>query len=113
MPEAKPSFRLRLRRVRLKRNGATIELLRLRRAKEDEAEVRNRVEVLLQSMSGDGVPIAGFAFVVWDGQGASAATMLSRRGTLPESLIPDFVRSRLLAEKVLVWAKEGPLAEED
>lgn len=54
----------------------------------------------------------GVVMVVWDGEYASNCAVLQPNGPewlpgmLPGILIPDFVRNRLLAQKIISWAIE-------
>jgi hypothetical protein len=94
--------RLRVRSVRMKNGGASIRLLRADN-RDYHANIRKRVDLCLQNYNED---IGGFAFVVWDTKNDSCADGANYRSTIPTILIPDFVRNRLLAERIVDWAIE-------
>lgn len=51
--------------------------------------------------------IAGFAFVVWGKDGTSVCIQRVKDGSMiPSILVPDFVRNRLLAERIEQWTIE-------
>jgi hypothetical protein len=92
--------RVRIGKVRLK-NGPVIVRLPSpgdRRRKEIE-------EIFRRALDDHGEEIAGFALVVWDNQLNSIASM-KNSNQIPGSLVPDYVRNRLLAEKIIDWAVE-------
>ncbi len=93
--------RLRIRSVRMKAGGAKISVIR----SEDvdyTASIRSRVEKCLDAQPN---PV-GFAFVVWSNDHNSVADAANYRSNIPTILIPDFVRNRLLAERIVDWAVE-------
>lgn len=48
--------------------------------------------------------VAGFALVAWGPDGSSVAEMqVSKASNIPSMLVPDFVRNRLLAQKIEDW----------
>lgn len=51
--------------------------------------------------------LAGFAIVVWGLDGSSTAALATDGGVTPTILIPDFVRNRLLGEKIEAWTIES------
>jgi len=55
-----------------------------------------------------GEDIAGFAIVVWSKDGTSVCDShaMSGVGHIPNILIPDFVRARLLADRIQTWVQE-------
>lgn len=60
---------------------------------------------MIDGMMSDGRPVVGFALVVWDSNGSSDAACRAYPGSqIPGIAVPDFVRNRLLAEKILEWA---------
>lgn len=69
---------------------------------------RQRIERLVRSVldghfaAGD-ANVGGFAFMVWDVNGSSTCECRNVDGHIPEILIPDFVRNRLLAFKIESW----------
>ena len=51
--------------------------------------------------------VAGAAFVVWSADNGSSAMMFAGADSrIPSILIPDFVRNRLLAVKIIDWTKD-------
>jgi hypothetical protein len=105
--ESERVARTRCGKVTLKRGGS-LQLLRKPVSPERgcvEAELR-RVLDNHTNAAGDR-NVAGFAFVVWDGEGGSTAGMelytVEGGKTIPGVLVPDFVRNRLLAGKIEQW----------
>ena len=70
------------------------------------AHVERMVRKVLDAQGAD---IAGFAFVVWAKDGASTADAQNKTSSIPNILIPDFVRNRLLAERIEAWAVSNTL----
>ena len=69
------------------------------------AAVMREVRECARQMIEDGRDIAGIALVLWDADGASSAVLKAYPGSsLPSIAAPDFVRNRLLAEKIGEWA---------
>ena len=70
---------------------------------------RRRMNRVMDALDG---PVAGMAVVVWGPDGASTAGMtIGRASRIPQILAPDFVRNRLLAERIESWtldSVEGP-----
>jgi hypothetical protein len=51
--------------------------------------------------------IAGFAFVVWDNSLASSAELrCSLSGQIPSIAMPEFIKNRVMATKVMEWVRE-------
>lgn len=93
---------LRIRSVRMKNGGATVRILR--GDEHDYAEdVRLKIDKCLRAQGSD---IVGFAFVVWGKDAASTADAANWGGQIPTIMIPDYVRNRLLAERIVEWAVE-------
>src|ERR1700732_3264585 len=95
--------RLRIRSVRMKNGGASVRVLH-----NLEPDLANDVRGWLNDALGEhGGGLAGFAFVLWDGAGNSTCTLKANaKSRIPGILIADFVKSRLLAERIVEWAVE-------
>lgn len=94
---------LRLRSVKFK-DGRKIEVLR-RDSRHFRADFlafcRNTVDL-------QGDDFVGFALVVWGSdQSSTAECMVSQGSCIPTILVPDFVKNRLLAERIERWTREG------
>lgn len=89
----------RLRRVRFK-DGRTIEVLRTKPT--DDQNLRASIRNVMKVGAGFDKTLAGYAFVAWGTDGMSIAHLQSN-GQIPSILVPDFVRNRLLAEKIEDW----------
>lgn len=90
---------LRLRRIRYK-DGRTLEVLRPKPS--DDQKLREGVRNIGKWSADDPLPLAGYAVVVWRADGGSTAYLQSN-GQIPSILVPDFVRNRLLAQKIEDW----------
>lgn len=91
---------LRLRRVRYK-NGKQIEVFRSPTPEDDRRFVEARIREVLD---GHNDRIAGVAIVVWAPDSGSTALMsVNNSSAIPSILVPDFVRNRLLAERIEAW----------
>ena len=84
-------------------NKPRIVNLSERRQKLYRKRIDERIKTLLDNQFEDGGSLTGFALVVWGADGTSCADMMSSGGVTPEIMIPDFVRNRLLAEKIEHW----------
>ena len=61
---------------------------------------------MIQTMTEDGLPVVGFAMVMWGADGSSHAACRAYPGSnIPSIAVPDFVRNRLLAAKIEEWSK--------
>ena len=95
----------RIGTVTLKESGLRIVRLhdgpeRTRRA------IMRETRELHDQMVADGRPVVGFALVMWDSEGGSAAICKAYPGSsLPSIALPDLARSRLLASKIMEWTK--------
>lgn len=95
----------RLRSVRLKDGGAEVHVMRGGDPRAGFALERCRA-VVSQHLR-DGAEIAGFAVVVWGTFGESTCCMHCEDGRpFPSILAPDFVRNRLLADRIERWTLE-------
>jgi len=92
------SARVAIRRVRFK-SGGEVHLLQPTQDR-GRAHVERQVRDCLD-MTDD---VAGAAFVVWSADGGSTASIYtSSASRIPSILVPDFVRNRLLAMKIIDW----------
>lgn len=61
---------------------------------------------MIDGMTKEGRPVVGFAMVMWDSENASNAACKAYPGSsIPSIAVPDFVRNRLLAQKIEDWSK--------
>lgn len=90
----------RLRSVRFKNGGEVIALNQFPDGRRAEVERHIREVLDAQEM------IHGFAIVAWDDQGRSTCFSANYESQIPVILIPDFVRSRLLAQRIEHWTLE-------
>jgi hypothetical protein len=91
---------LRLRSVRFK-NGGELRLLPTQTREDDVRFVRERVERVIDTHTGR---IAGVALVVWAPDNSSTVTLsVNDSSKIPSIMVPDFVRNRLLAERIESW----------
>jgi hypothetical protein len=95
----------RIGRVRLKESG--LEIVRLHDGPErSRRAIMQETRDMLDGMTSDGRPVVGFAMVMWDSDGGSAAVCKAYPGSnIPSIAVPDFVRNRLLARKIYDWSK--------
>lgn len=101
----------RVRRVRMKEGGAELQVLRSKRAERCalmEREFRGMLDAIEEDeKNGPGYELAGFAIVAWNAKGESWARVDAYDGSrIPCSLLPDFVRNRLLSELIERWTLE-------
>ncbi len=99
-----PHAGCRIGRVRPKDKSAELVILP---AFDDRnrAEILRRVRIVLDCQTSG---YAGFAFVVWGPDNGSTCDAMGSE-MMPSILLPDFVRSRLLAARFLQWAHEDML----
>lgn len=93
------SFRLRVRRVRMK-SGGSIELLRPAEKDPDREQIERAIENVLDehAITSD---FSGFALVVWgDDLCSTGDCAVGARSVIPVIVVPDFVRNYLLAAKI-------------
>jgi hypothetical protein len=103
MSNADGQFRIRIGKITLKRGGS-VELLRVP-VSLDRKRVEMQFRILLNNHGED---IAGFAIVVWGSDlGSTAVSLLTPVNTIPSMLVPDFVRNRLLAQKIEEWTLDS------
>lgn len=95
----------RIGRVRLKESG--LEIVRLHDGPErSRRAIMQETRDMLDGMTSDGRPVVGFAMVMWDSDGGSAAVCKAYPGSnIPSIAVPDFVRNCLLARKIYDWSK--------
>ncbi|HEV2097803.1 MAG TPA: hypothetical protein VGR45_02625 [Stellaceae bacterium] len=89
----------RLRRVRFKDGGADLTVMRRPDADRRRA-VRSKIEEVLSTHGPD---VAGCALVVWGMDFSSTAGMRVTDGPLSQASVPDFVRTRLIADIAERW----------
>ena len=94
----------RLRRITMKSTGQVIEVLR-NPVRTNKIDIKNRLLSVLDAALDDKCTPGGYAVVVWDHSGASAAFCSDINGPVPKALIPDYVRNRLLLAIAEQWAK--------
>lgn len=95
---------LRLRRVHFKDGRASIKVIPQRMVQEERREVGELVRECMSSLCGH---IAGFAFVVWSHDTASAAELRNYYAAMPRAMVPEFVRERLRHEITERWTRQG------
>lgn len=96
----------RLGSIRLKAGGAEVRIMPGRQHA-DAAYASDIARRVIAAHVDGGSDIAGFAFVVWGHEGASTCKMHVEDGKpFPSILAPDFVRNRLLAERIETWTIE-------
>ena len=94
---------LRLRSIRYKDGRGSLRVVPDFRDK-DRPIVEAHIKQMLDIQGND---IAGFAFVVWGAdKRAMAYSSSNSRSVIPPIMVPDFVRERLLAEKIMEWSRE-------
>lgn len=68
---------------------------------DDVAEVCATAQRVAGAM---GEPIVGYVVMCWSADGTSACKTIAKDGsTIPSILVPDFVRNRLLADRIESW----------
>lgn len=88
---------LRLHAVRFK-NGGQVRVIQRDNISDGAKTFRPYMEVVRKAHGED---IAGYAIVLWARDMSSTAYLFNgRTSTLAKPLIPDFVRNRLLSEKI-------------
>lgn len=92
--------RVRIGKVTLKRDGPVV-LLRPPKNNRQAADDRIR-----KCLDAQGTDIAGFAFVVWGSDMKSVAELQVWDNPIPSAVVPDFVRNRLLADRIETWTLE-------
>lgn len=86
----------------MKNGGATITVLR-----SADTGLAAKMRAKCEEMIGAQKKIVGFAIVAWGPDGGScSSTEISDGSMIPSIMVPDFVRNRLLAERVIAWTME-------
>ncbi len=67
--------------------------------------MKNRIDSVVE-MHTDSCKVNGFVVMIWDNDGTSTCDAVNFEGNIPGILIPDFVRNRLLAQKIETWTLE-------
>lgn len=70
---------------------------------EKRQHIERAVREMLDQHCADG-ELAGFCFMIWDTDCKSTATSANMGGHIPSVVIPDFVRNRLLQQRIEDWA---------
>lgn len=94
----------RIRSVRDKKSGFVLHRLQ---PQTDAARVSFLQDMrwLIAVAQHDGRPIVGYAVVLWDADLGSTASLRAGQGsTIPSIAMPEFVKNRLLAEKITEWS---------
>lgn len=82
----------------------TAEIVQFPKLHENRANIEKRIRAVLDVHGDD---ICGFGLVVWGSKGSSTADLGTKQpdqgAIIPEILIPDFIRNRLLAVKIEDW----------
>lgn len=92
----------KLHSVRWKSGGTLIPL------KTPKCDLRHLAEQTIRDVvKAASSPIAGFALVTWQADGASIAVCkVGGASGIPSIMVPDFVRNRLLAQRIESWTIE-------
>jgi hypothetical protein len=96
--------------------GMSAEIIQLPAISENRSNIEKRFRAVLDAQGDD---ICGFALVVWGSNTRSTADLgakIHAGSVIPEILIPDFVRNRLLAVKIEEWTVDtvrGYVAPDD
>lgn len=104
MAEPKSDFRTKVGKVTLKGGARLLVIPGIEKSERRDIEKTIR-EVLDGHVDAD-YALGGFAFVVWDKDGSSSCAMRAGNGCIPAMLAPDFVRNRLMAYKIIDWARD-------
>lgn len=96
--------RLRLRSIRFKDGRAPLRILRDPRAEARRSFIASANDAFCTHPD----DCAGFALVIWGADGTStAACQIARSNSIPSILVPDFVRNRLLAQRIESWTLDS------
>ena len=96
--------RVRIRTATLKSNGLRIVCLKNGHERTYDS-IMSEMRELLDSMREHSQPAVGFAIVAWSADTMSWATARSYPGSsIPAIMVPDFVRERLMAERINEWS---------
>lgn len=101
-----PHPNCRIGTVTLKASG-----FKIHRLSDSHERTRERVmgetRACFDNMTYDGREVVGFALVMWDSDGGSDAVLRAYPGSnIPSIAMPDFVKNRLLAQKIMEWSRE-------
>lgn len=92
-----------VRRVRFK-DGRTLDVFHNHAP--DRSDVARTIGRVMDVHFGSSGFLGGFAFVVWNTDGASTAKLACYNGMLTRVLAPDFVRDRLMLQTAEDWSRE-------
>ena len=96
----------RIRSVRDKASGFVLHLLPPQTQRARISFLRDMRD-LIDKCQADGLPMVGYAVVLWDAHGGSVAVARAGEGsTIPSVALPDFARNRLLAAKIEEWRQQ-------
>lgn len=96
----------RIRSVKLKGGGPRIVRL-TDGAERSYASIMAEMRDLIAGMREEDASPVGFAVIAWDGNFRAWCALKSYPGSpLPPIFVPDFVRNRLLAEKICEWTDQ-------
>lgn len=90
-----------VRRVRFK-DGRSLEILR-QYTQNDRKHIDARVGPMMDRFFADGKGAGGFAFCIWDANGASCSAQSNFIGPVPSAGVPDFVRNLLMLQLAASW----------
>lgn len=91
----------KLHSVRWKSGGTLVPL------KTPRTDMRHNAIRALRAIQQFPRPIAGFALVAWEADCTSLAVChVGGASSIPTILVPDFVRNRLLAQRIESWTIE-------
>ncbi len=96
------SAHCRTRSATLKASGVKVHFL----LQAKERDRRDLMAAMREALDMHDDDVVGYAIVLWNWENASTALCRVRAGGIPTVLVPDFVRNRLLAERILIWAKQ-------
>lgn len=94
----------RVRIGKVTHKGSNLAVLRNAKS-EDHGVIIHHVSQAIDAMKN--CDVAGMAFILWDIEGTSVVKQLVKDGSrIPCILVPDFVRNRLLADRIEEWTIE-------
>ncbi len=95
------SAHCRIRSATLKASGVKVHFM----LQAKERDRRDMMAAMREALDEHDDDVVGYAIVLWNWEHDSTAISRVRDGGIPTILVPDFVRNRLLAERILIWAK--------
>lgn len=88
------------------KGGGDVTILRTHQQADCERMCRRDIDEVIRVHRNSDSNIAGWALVVWSSDGASTVTQQGG-GIVPGILVGDFARSRLLADRIERWTRQG------